>query len=118
MKARMPEGYQNGAGGAQNVGQMIKQAQKMQDQIRTLQDELDTREYTTTVGGGMVELTMSGARELKVLKINPDIVDKDNVDDLEDLVMAGVNTVLTKVEEESATEMEKITGGISFPGLI
>ena len=117
MKARLPEGYQNG-GGAQNVNQMIKQAQKMQDQIRVLQDELDTREYSATVGGGMIELVMTGGRELKSLKINPDIVDKENVDDLEDLVMAGVNTVLTKVEEESSAEMEKITGGISFPGLI
>ena len=116
MKARLPEGVKDGGG--QNVNQMIKQAQKMQDQIRTLQDELDTREYSATVGGGMIELVMTGGRELKSLKISPDIVDKENVDDLEDLVMAGVNTVLTKVEEESASEMEKITGGISFPGLI
>jgi DNA-binding YbaB/EbfC family protein len=115
MKARLPEEFQNQPA---DVGSMVKQAQKMQDKIRKLQDELDTREYTVTAGGGMVELTMLGSRELKSLKINPDIVDKDNVDDLEDIVMAGVNTVLNKVEEESAAEMEKITGGINMPGLI
>jgi len=114
MKARLPEEYQNG----NDVGSMVKQAQKMQDKIRKLQDELDVREYTVTAGGGMVELTMLGSRELKSLRINPEIVDKDNVDDLEDIIMAGVNTVLNKVEEESAAEMEKVTGGINLPGLV
>ncbi len=116
MKARLPKEYQNK--GAGDMNSMIKQAQKMQDNIKLLQDELDTREFTTTAGGGMIELTMTGGRVLKSVKINPDVVDKDSIEDLEDIVLAGVNAILEKVDTESAAEMEKITGGISLPGLI
>lgn len=116
MKARLPKEFQNK--GANNMNSMIKQAQKMQEDIERVQAELEAREFTTTAAGGMIELTMSGAKELKSVKINPEVVDKDDVEGLEDIVMAGVNAILTLVDEESATEMEKVTGGVSLPGLI
>ena len=115
MKARIPQGYANK--GAQNMNAMVKQAQKMQEDIQKVQEELETKEYTETAGGGMIELTMTGARVLKSVKLNPEIVDKDSIDDLQDTIVAGVNAIIQKIDEESAAEMEKVTGGVSFPGL-
>ena len=115
MKARLPAEYQNK--GAANMNQMIRQAQKMQDDIAEVQAKLDETEFTASAGGGMIELVMTGGKVLKSVKLNPDCIDKDNPEDLEDIIVAGVNAVLTKVEEESAKEMEKVTGGLNMPGL-
>ncbi len=115
MKARLPQAYQNQ--GASNMNQMIKQAQKMQDDIAAVQAKLDETEFTASAGGGMIELTMTGGKVLKSVKLNPDCIDKENPEDLEDIIVAGVNAILQKVEEESAKEMEKVTGGLSMPGL-
>ena len=115
MKARLPAEYQNK--GAANMNQMIRQAQKMQDDIAEVQARLDETEFTASAGGGMIELVMTGGKVLKSVKLNPDCIDKDNPEDLEDIIVAGVNAVLTKVEEESAKEMEKVTGGLNMPGL-
>ena len=99
------------------MNSMVKQAQKMQEDIQAVQERLEQTEFTETAGGGMVELTMTGGRELKEIKINPDIVDKDDIESLQDVVVAGVNAIIHKIDEESAKEMEKVTGGVSFPGL-
>lgn len=115
MRARLPQGYTNK--GAANMNSMVKQAQKMQEDIQAVQDRLETTEFTETAGGGMVELTMTGGRELKSLKIDPDIVDKDDIENLQDIIIAGVNAIIRKIDDESAKEMEKVTGGVSFPGL-
>ena len=115
MKARLPQGYTNK--GAANMNSMVKQAQKMQEDIQAVQERLEQTEFTETEGGGMVELTMTGGRELKEIKINPDIVDKDDIESLQDVIVAGVNAIIHKIDEESAKEMEKVTGGVSFPGL-
>ncbi|MBQ6172300.1 MAG: YbaB/EbfC family nucleoid-associated protein [Ruminiclostridium sp.] len=115
MRARLPEGYANK--GAANMNNMVKQAQKMQEDIQAVQERLEQTEFTETAGGGMVELTMTGGRELKEIKINPDIVDKDDIESLQDVIVAGVNAIIHKIDEESAKEMEKVTGGVSFPGL-
>ena len=115
MKARLPAEYQNK--GAANMNQMIRQAQKMQDDIAEVQAKLDETEFTASAGGGMIELVMTGGKVLKSVKLNPDCIDKDNPEDLEDIIVAGVNAILTKVEEESAKEMEKVTGGLNMPGL-
>ena len=115
MKARLPAEYQNK--GAANMNQMIRQAQKMQDDIAEVQAKLDETEFTASAGGGMIELVMTGGKVLKSVKLNPDCIDKDNPEDLEDIIIAGVNAILTKVEEESAKEMEKVTGGLNMPGL-
>jgi len=115
MKARLPEGFQNK--GAGNMNSMIKQAQKIQEEAQILQEELNRRDYTETAGGGLIEVTMTGAKKLKAVKINPDIVDKDNIEDLEDVIIAGVNAVIAKIEEEHNREMEKVTGGLNIPGI-
>ena len=115
MKARLPQGYANK--GAQNMNSMVKQAQKMQEDIQAVQDRLEETEFTETAGGGMIELTMTGGRVLKSVKLNPDVVDKDDIEGLQDIIIAGVNAIIQKIDEESAKEMEKVTGGVSFPGL-
>ena len=115
MKARLPAEYHNK--GAANMNQMIRQAQKMQDDIAEVQAKLDETEFTASAGGGMIELVMTGGKVLKSVKLNPDCIDKDNPEDLEDIIVAGVNAIITKVDEESAKEMEKVTGGLNMPGL-
>ncbi len=115
MKARLPQGYANK--GAANMNSMVRQAQKMQEDIQAVQERLEEEVFTETAGGGMVELTMTGGRVLKEIKINPDIVDKDDIEGLQDIIVAGVNAIIRKIDEESAKEMEKVTGGVSFPGL-
>ena len=115
MKARLPAEYQNK--GASNMNQMIRQAQKMQDDIAEVQARLDETEFTASAGGGMIELVMTGGKVLKSVKLNPDCIDRDNPEDLEDIIVAGVNAMIAKVEEESAKEMEKVTGGLNMPGL-
>jgi len=115
MRARLPQGYSNK--GAQNMNSMVKQAQKMQEDIQAVQEQLEQTEFTETAAGGMIELTMTGGRVLKEIKLNPEIVDKDDIEGLQDIITAGVNAIIQKVDEESAKEMEKVTGGVSFPGL-
>lgn len=115
MRARLPQGYQNK--GAGSVNSMVKQAQKMQVDIQEVQDRLENTEFTETAGGGMIELKMTGGKVLKEIKIDPEIVDKDDIENLQDVIIAGVNAIIQKIEEETAKEMEKVTGGVSFPGL-
>ncbi len=116
MKARLPQGYGGGAPG--NMQQMLRQAQKMQKDVAEKQAELDERVYTTTSGGGVVEVTINGRKELQSLSLKPEIVDPDDVSMLEDLIIAAVNEAIRTVEETSAAEMEKITGGLSLPGML
>ena len=116
MKARLPQGY--GGGGPGNMQHMLKQAQKMQEQIAQKQEELNEREFASSSGGGVVDATVNGKRELLSLKIKPDAVDPEDIEMLEDLVIAAVNGALRNAEETTAAEMEKITGGLgSMPGM-
>lgn len=114
MKARLPAGM---GGGPQNMNQMLKQAQKMQEEITKTQSELEEREFETSVGGGAVEIKMTGAKKLLSLKIKPEVVDPDDVEMLEDLVMSAFNQAVETIEKTSEEEMSKVTGGVSFPGL-
>ena len=115
MKARLPEGY---GGGPQNMNAMIKQAQKMQENMAQKQEELKEREYKATVGGGALEVVMSGTKELKSVTMKPEIVDPEDVEMLQDLVVAAVNEVIRNVEDDSTAEMEKITGSMPMiPGM-
>ena len=116
MKSRLPKEYQNK--GAGNMNNMIKQAQKMQEDIERVQAELDEREFTASAAGGMIELTMTGGKKLQSVKLNPECDDKDNIEDLQDIIVAGVNAIITQIEEVSAAEMEKVTGSVNIPGLI
>ena len=115
MKARLPQGY--GGGAASNMQGMLKQAQKMQAQIAQVQAQLEEKEHTVSVGDGAVEVVMSGKKELKALTIKPEVVDPEDIEMLQDLVISAVNEVIREIEDESAKEMEKISGGMNLPGL-
>ena len=99
-----------------HMQQMLKQAQKMQQNITKLQAELEAREYEATSGGGMVYVKANGKKELLELTIKPEAVDPEDVEMLQDMVMAAVNEVLRTVEETANAEMGKITGGMNLPG--
>ena len=96
---------------------MLRQAQKMQEDMAALQEDLDAREYDISAGGGMVKLKINGKREIVALDINPDIVDPDDVETLADIVIAAVNEGIKRVDTTNETEMAKITGGMGMPGL-
>ena len=115
MKARLPAGYGKGPGNMQSV---IKQAQKMQEQVELKQAELDEREFKTSSGGGMVEVVMTGKKQIKALTIKPEIVDPEDVEMLEDTITAAVNEAIRLVEETTSEEMSKITGNLNIPGLV
>ena len=115
MKARIPKGM---GGGPQNMNAMIRQAQKMQEDMAALQEELDAREYTVTAGGGMVTVVINGQKEILSIDIKPEIVDPDDIETLTDILTAGVNEAIKRVETTNAEEMSKITGAMgSMPGL-
>ena len=115
MKARVPNGM--GKGPSNNMNQMLKQAQKMQDQITALQADLEQREFKGTAGGGVVEVTINGKRNVLDLKISPEIVNPEEIEDLQDMVKAAFNAAVDNLDEISDAEMQKLTGGVSFPGL-
>lgn len=98
-----------------NMQQMLKQAQKMQANITRLQADLEAREYETTSGGGMVYVKANGKKEILELTIKPEAVDPEDVEMLQDMVLAAVNEVLRTVEETANAEMGKITGGMNLP---
>ena len=100
-----------------NMNNLMKQAQKMQDEITALQADLEQREFTGTAGGGVVEVTINGKRNVLKLDIKPEVVDPEDVETLQDLVMAAFNQAVANLDEVSDTEMQKLTGGVSFPGL-
>ena len=113
MKVRLP----NNGGGAGNMQQMLKQAQKMQADMQTLQADLEQREYTANAGGGLVEITVDGKHTVKSVKINPDAVDTDDIEMLEDFITIAVNEAIGKAIAESEEEMGAITGGLNMPGM-
>lgn len=115
MKARLPKGI---GGGPQSMQAMIKQAQKMQADMEKLQGELDEVEHEVTAGGGAVKVKIRGNRELVALELSPDVVDPEDVETLEDLVIAAVNEAIKTVDNHNAEEMNKVTGGLNVPGLI
>jgi DNA-binding YbaB/EbfC family protein len=102
---------------AKGMGNMLKQAQKLQSKIFKLQDELADRTVETTVGGGMVKAVANGKQELLSIRIEPEVVDPNDVQMLEDLIVAAVNDVLKKAQEMVAQEMTKLTGGFKIPGI-
>lgn len=99
------------------MNQMIRQAQKMQDQITELQADIEAREFTATAGGGVVEVTLSGKKEIKTLNLKPEVVDPEDIETLQDLIIAAINEAVNNIEATTETEMSKITGGVSIPGM-
>ena len=116
MRARLPKQNQ---GGAQNMNAMIRQAQKMQDEISALQEDIEVREFTATAGGGVVTAVVSGKKTLLSLEIKPELVNGEDsdIEMLQDLIVSAVNEAVNQVEETTESEMSKITGGVSLPGL-
>lgn len=114
MKANLPKGL---GGGPQNMQSMIKQAQKMQEQMEQLKSELDEREYTVQAGGGAVTVVINGKKEIQKIDISKDIVDPDDIETLEDVLTAAFNEAIKRVEYTNEQEMSKVTGNISLPGM-
>ena len=105
-----------GMGGGMNMNNMMKQVQKMQKQMEEQQKMLEESEYTATAGGGAVEVTVTGKKVVTKVKLDPDAVDPDDVEMLEDLIMVAVNDAMKKVDEASSSSMAKMTGGMGgFP---
>ena len=100
-----------------NMQQLMRQAQKMQQQMLQKQEELDAREYEGTAGGGAVACKISGKRQLISLTIQPDAVDPDDVEMLQDMIKALINEAIAKVDAINSAEMEKVTGGLNLPGV-
>ena len=113
MKANLPKGM----GGPQNMQSMLRQAQKMQEQMATLQEELDAKEYEIKAGGGVVTVKINGKKELLALDIKPEIVDPDDIETLSDVLCAAFNEAIRKANDTMEREMGKVTGGLNIPGL-
>lgn len=114
MKANLPKGVGGGPG---NMQSMLRQAQKMQEDMARLQQELEEREYTATAGGGAVTATVNGKNQLARLEIQPDVIDPEDAEMLADLVMAAVNEAQRQAAATAEAEMGKITGGMNLPGM-
>lgn len=105
-----------GGMGGMNMNAMIKKAQKMQEEMMKAQEELGKKEYTATSGGGAVTAVVKGSNEIVSLKLNPEIVDPDDIEMLQDLIITAVNQALKTADEESAELMRQATGG-GMPGM-
>ena len=99
------------------MNNMMRQMKKMQKQMEESQKKIEETEVTASSGGGMVEVTVNGKREIQSIRIDPEAVDPEDVEMLEDLVLAAVNEALRQVGEMSEREMSKLTGGLNIPGL-
>ena len=110
-------GFPRGMGGGPNMNQMLKQAQKMQEQMLKMQEELETKTYEASAGGGAVSVKISGKKELMEITLSEAVVDPDDIEMLQDLIIAAVNEGLRKASESSENELGKLTGGLNIPGL-
>jgi nucleoid-associated protein EbfC len=99
------------------LGNILKQAQQMHARISELQEEMAKKTVETSSGGGMVNVVMNGKQEILSVRIDPEVVNRDDVEMLQDLIAAAVNEAIRKSQEMMAEEMKKITGGLSIPGL-
>jgi DNA-binding YbaB/EbfC family protein len=104
-------------GGPQNMQAMLRQAQKMQEDMAAKQEELDAREYDISAGGGVVNVKINGKKEILAIDLKPEIVDPDDIETLSDILVAAVNEAIKRVEDTNAEEMGKITGPMNMPGL-
>ena len=109
-------GFRGGSFGGMNQAQMIKQAQKMQQDMLKMQEELEAKEYEAAAGGGAVKAKVSGKRELISLEIAPDAIDPDDAEMLQDMIIAAVNEARRKADESMASGMSKLTGGLGGLG--
>lgn len=115
MKARLPQGM--GGGGAANLQQLARQAQKMQERMEQITAELEAKDYTATSGGGAVSVTVTGKMEVKTIDIQPEVIDPDDAEMLGDLITAAVNEALRAASAEKEEKLGAISGGMSIPGM-
>ncbi len=113
MKARIPREYSAGPSSMQG---MLKQAQKMQEQMAQVQAELEAKEYEVKAGGGAVAVKINGKKEILSMDISPDIVDPDDIETLSDVITACVNEAIKTVEDDASEQMSKVTGGMGGLG--
>ena len=100
-----------------NMNQILKQAQKMQDNMQKMQQELEAKEFEVSVGGGAVTVKVNGKKELLDINMKPEVVDPDDIEMLQDLVISAVNEALRKVDDAQSSQTSKMTGGMNIPGL-
>ncbi len=115
MKARLPQGM--GGGGAANLQQLARQAQKMQEKMAEITAELEEKEYTASSGGGAVKATVTGKMEVKSVEIQPEVIDPDDAEMLGDLVTAAVNEALRAASTEREEKIGALSGGVNIPGM-
>lgn len=113
----MANGNKFTGGGNNNMNTMLRQAKQMQEEMERMQAELDEKTVETAAGGGAVNVTMKGTKEIVGIKIKPEVVDPDDIEMLEDLIMAAVNEASKKVTEMTEEGMNRLTGGFGMPGL-
>ena len=114
MKARLPQGFSTKGN---DMNSMIRRAQKMQEDLAALQEELDAREYTVSAGGGAVTVVIDGTKCVKSITVSPDVIDPDDPETLQDILCAAVNEAIKTVEDTNQKEMSRITGSVSMPGI-
>ena len=113
----MAKGGFRGMPGGMNQAAMMKQAQKMQQEMLRMQEEMENKTYSATTGGGMVTATVNGKHEVLDLKINPEAVDPDDVEMLQDMIIAAVNEAFRAADTDAQNNMAKLTGGLNLGGL-
>ncbi|MDD7464419.1 MAG: YbaB/EbfC family nucleoid-associated protein [Anaerococcus sp.] len=104
--------------GGGNMNNMMKQVQKMQKQMADAQQAIEEKEFTSTAGGGVVEATVNGKKEVLNINIDPDVIDPEDKEMLEDLVLAAINDAMKQADDFSQEQMGKLTGGMNIPGLM
>ena len=114
MKARLPQGMGKGPSSQKD---MLRQVQMMQKEMENMQQELESREYDIAAGGGVCKIKINGKKEILSIDLAPVIVDPDDLETLQDIVVAGVNEAIKRVEDTTSSEMSKITGNLNIPGL-
>ena len=110
-------GFRGGMPGGMNQAAMLKQAQKMQQEMLRMQQEQEAKTFTAKAGGGMVAATVNGKHEMVNLEINPEAVDPDDVDMLQDMIIAAVNEAMRSADTDAANNMSRLTGGMNLGGL-
>lgn len=113
----MAKGGFRGMPGGMNQAAMFKQAQKMQQEMLRMQEEMENKTYSASAGGGMVKATVNGKHEIVGLDINPEAVDPDDVEMLQDMIIAAINESMRSADEDSANNMSRLTGGLNLGGL-
>ena len=114
MKARLPQGMGKGPSSQKD---MLRQVQKMQQEMEQAQEELNAREYEISAGGGVCKIVITGEKVVKSIELKPEIIDPDDPETLQDILVAGVNEAIKRVEDAQQSEMSKFTGSLNLPGI-